>query len=102
MYELAETLPQHWEEKTRAQRQRSLVLAVNREDAAACTALLEAGADPNIQDATGSTVLHAAARQLSVEVAQLLLRYGASRKLQDKEGIHVPCASAAPWYWSGW
>ena len=53
MHELAETLPQHWEEKKRAQRQRSLVLAVNREDAAACTALLEAGADPNIQDAVG-------------------------------------------------
>ena len=58
MRDLALTLPEHWDEQARAQRQRQLVLAVNREDVEGCTALLEAGADPNVQDDTGTACLH--------------------------------------------
>ena len=49
MRALSAHLPEHWEKERASQRQRQLVLAVNRNDAEACAALLAAGADPNLR-----------------------------------------------------
>jgi len=48
--------------------------------------LLEAGADPNIQDNEGNTVLHDAARFRRGYAIPLLLEYGASLDLQNNNG----------------
>lgn len=63
-------------------------------DAAAI--LLEAGADPNFQDARGRSPLHWAARRNRLEVVNLLLQAGADPNLVDEDYMTpVMCAAFA-------
>ena len=45
--------------------------------------LLEAGADPNKQQADGSTALHNCVHRGNKEMIQLLLQYKANPRIQD-------------------
>ena len=64
MRDMVRSLPARWAGDTARQRQRQFELAVNRGDAEACTALLEASADVNhMRDVTA---LHVATRRLDV------------------------------------
>ena len=47
MQDIASHLPAHWDKERRAQRQRQLILAVNRGDSAAVAQLCADGADPS-------------------------------------------------------
>ncbi|HTX92991.1 MAG TPA: ankyrin repeat domain-containing protein [Anaerolineales bacterium] len=48
--------------------------------------LLEAGADPNVQQVDGLTPLHYAAQNGQVDMIRILLEYGANLPVQDKNG----------------
>src|SRR3978361_2109040 len=50
------------------------------------TMILEAGADPNIQDNTGSTALHYAVQKNNVEAIMLLLHFEANQNIKDNFG----------------
>jgi ankyrin repeat protein len=52
----------------------------------AVTALLAAGADPNVRQNGGFTPLHAAAHRDEVEIARALLAHGADRELAADDG----------------
>lgn len=52
-------------------------------------ALLEAGADPDAQDASGRSALHVAAIEGAVPVAKLLIARGADLNLRDGAGFNV-------------
>jgi len=86
MEKLVTDLPSHWADQVGQQRQRLLVLAVNRGDATATSELLRLTADPNVQDTRGSTCLHTAVSRGDRHVAEILLLHGASRELQDAGG----------------
>jgi len=86
MTELVAHLAEHWSLQQAQQRQRQLVLAVNRGDVQATEELLNLGADPNLQDARGTSCLHTAAKRGDREVALRLLQHGANRRLQDSAG----------------
>jgi len=55
--------------------------------------LLEAGADPNAQSASGGTPLHTAAFTGNIPVIQMLLAAGADPEVQDHKG-HTPLDTA--------
>jgi len=50
-------------------------------------ALLDAGANPNVQQQGGYTPLHTAAHNNDHELIELLLRHGANPELADDEGV---------------
>ena len=84
MRDMVRSLPARWAGDTARQRQRQFELAVNRGDAEACAALLEASADVNhMRDVTA---LHVATRRLDVPVAEELLRAQADCSAQDVYG----------------
>ena len=76
-------------------RVRPLHSAVAARDHDAARALLEAGADPNCVQQGGFTPLLAAAHHDDAEMAELLLRHGASRTLAADDG-RDPAAMAGP------
>jgi len=86
MRKLVADLPSHWAARVEQQRQRQLVLAVNRGDLAATRSLLLENADPNVQDSRGSTCLHTAVSRGDFDVLQVLLQFGACKWLQDGAG----------------
>lgn len=86
MKELVSRLPEHWAHEVARQRQRQLVLAVNRGDAVATRQLLSLKGDPNAQDGSGMTCLHNAAQRGDLDVVRVLLGYCASCSLQDRLG----------------
>lgn len=96
MKELAHHLPAHWEREKAAQRQRALMLAVHRGDAATCACLCAAGADPNALDARGSACLHTAALRQDAPVCRALLEAGARTDLADGEG-NLPAHNMPLW-----
>lgn len=51
-----------------------------------CSALLEAGADPDAQQHGGFTALMSAAMHGELELTNLLLRHGADRRLESDDG----------------
>lgn len=59
--------------------------AVKRGKAQEVKALLDAGADPNAWNSSGETPLHIAARGDHVDVAQLLIDFGANPKLGKRD-----------------
>lgn len=86
MEDMVQALPALWCQETQRQRQRQLMLAVNRGDAPAVEELLRANADVGGADVAGVTNLHRAALYNSLSVAQVLLRWRADVGLQDVEG----------------
>lgn len=65
----------------------ALHLAVGRGDADTTRVLLEAGANPNVQDQDGVTPLNLARSYAGTgDIAALLLKAGADPKLVDKHG----------------
>ena len=71
----------------------ALIQAVRRNRVEVVRMLLEAGADPNLQNDNGETALILAARYGYAEVAQLLLDAGADLNAKDGRGA-TPLASA--------
>jgi ankyrin repeat protein len=61
----------------------------------ALTALLEAGADPDVQQNGGFTPLHAAAHRDDVELARVLLEHGADPALATADGRTAAAIAAA-------
>ena len=53
----------------------------------AITALLENGADPNVQDACGNTALHIAFLTRDIRSIELLLKHGARLDIQNNGGL---------------
>ena len=62
-----------------------LMLAASSEQNSACRALLRAGADPDLQDDTGSTPLLEAVSHGHAQLVKLLLEHGADLYLRDKD-----------------
>eukprot|EP00448_Togula_jolla_P030338 CAMPEP_0170622178 /NCGR_PEP_ID=MMETSP0224-20130122/28989_1 /TAXON_ID=285029 /ORGANISM="Togula jolla, Strain CCCM 725" /LENGTH=864 /DNA_ID=CAMNT_0010948473 /DNA_START=55 /DNA_END=2650 /DNA_ORIENTATION=+ len=86
MKELVADLPKHWTAQVNQQRQRQLVLAVNRGDVGAVLCCLGLGVDPNFQDEMGTSCLHSAARRGDLPIVQALIDHGADLTLQDSRG----------------
>lgn len=86
MQEMVKNLPSHWAVEAQRQRQRQLVLAVNRGDAVACAQLLAARANVNQQRSGSATALHVAARHRDISVAKVLLEFDADCSAQDTYG----------------
>ena len=76
-----------------AERDVPLVEAVKAADTAAVRALLEQRVDVNVAEVDGTTALHWAAYQGDLEVAQLLLRAGASADAPNRYAV-TPLALA--------
>ena len=60
---------------------------------ASVPALLALGADPNVQDDKGSTPLHYAASNWSLDRVKLLVQHGAERSVRNNDG-HTPTQEA--------
>lgn len=67
-------------------KQTPLMMAVNNNDYETANALLEAGANPNLQDIKGRTALHTASAIRSLECTKLLIKYGANEKITSIGG----------------
>jgi ankyrin repeat protein len=59
----------------------------NRDPADAMAVLLEAGADPNREMSSGSTLLHDAARARRLDVVEVLARHGARLDALNQDGL---------------
>jgi len=86
MMELVADLPKHWTAQVTQQRQRQLVLAVNRGDVGAVRGCLGLSVDPNFQDELGTTCLHSAVRRCDLHIVQALIEHRADLTLQDSRG----------------
>lgn len=86
MQEMVRALPALWAEETCRQRQRQLLLAVNRGDALAVEELLTAAADVNHRGERGVTCLHRAALYDGIDVARALIRHHGDVTIQDADG----------------
>ena len=64
-----------------------LIEAASRGDAATCRRLVEAGADSNQRDKSGSTALHHSVRSQSIETVRELLDLGADVDARDHNGV---------------
>ena len=64
-----------------------LLLGVKRGDAVAVWAALAAGTDPDSSDEQGNTALIFAARDGHLDIAEILIDYGASVDWQDDEKV---------------
>jgi hypothetical protein len=73
----------------------SLLQAVWREDFETVRDLLEKGADPNVQTAYGTRLLHIAAKKSDSEIPQLLLAKGADANGRDRNGTTALMAAAS-------
>jgi len=60
--------------------------AVIAKDLARVRSLLESGADPSARDGSGWTPLHFSAQDYSLEIAELLLDFGANIDAQNSQG----------------
>lgn len=63
-----------------------IIWAVNDSKVGDVRNYLSQGANPNLQNADGNTVLHLAAKQNNVEITKLLLKYGADPDIENKKG----------------
>lgn len=64
-----------------------LHFATNAREILCCSFLCNNGADPNIEDAAGSTPLHIAFRGRDTEIRHLLLQHGADPNAEDCLGL---------------
>lgn len=77
---------------------RRLTEAVLRDDAAAVSALLRLGADPDAADPDGTTPLYQASVHGAVDLVRLLLRAGATPDAESGHGQEgTPLCAAAAW-----
>lgn len=65
----------------------SLLAAARFGDVALVEQLLQAGADPNIQDSSGRTALHYAVERCNAQMAACLLVYRADHRMADQQGV---------------
>eukprot|EP00928_Gymnodinium_smaydae_P077662 TRINITY_DN6105_c0_g2_i1.p1 TRINITY_DN6105_c0_g2~~TRINITY_DN6105_c0_g2_i1.p1 ORF type:complete len:884 (-),score=131.28 TRINITY_DN6105_c0_g2_i1:88-2739(-) len=96
MQELVNTLSDHWQREVVIQKQRQLVLAVGRGNAALVVEMLQANADPNYANERGGTCLHVAAKRGDIDVVDALIDFGAKCTLQDNTG-HTPAHLIPLW-----
>jgi ankyrin repeat protein len=69
---------------------RALLDATRRGDVVAVRSLLREGADPNMAQGDGLTVLHVAAQEGNLEIAELLLDAGAKVEAKTRIGGYTP------------
>jgi len=89
MRELVDDLAANWEKEQTRQRQRQLILAVNRGDVKAATQFLECGADLNAADGQGVTCMHLAAKCRDLDMVKLLINHKGDLTKKDAQG-NVP------------
>ena len=74
----------------------SLLASARIGDVAAVEQLLQAGADPSLQDSSGRTALHYAVASRDAQMAACLLTYGADHRITDNDGVPALDAQYVP------
>ena len=86
MEQMVAILSSQWKEQSWHQRQRQLLLAVNRRDVDGVRCLLAARASPNERGEGGQSLLHVSARFRDLALTEVLIEFKANVGCQDDHG----------------